>query len=61
MLLKGFYGLGKKYDEFPINQFAKIELDSMDSVRGGGGGGQATRSGTEKRCSHNLQSGQSAG
>ena len=26
-----------------------------------GGGGEATRSGTEKRCSHNLQSGQSAG
>ena len=25
-----------------------------------GGGGEATRSGTEKRCSHNLQSGQSA-
>ena len=25
------------------------------------GGGEATRSGTEKRCSHNLQSGQSAG
>ena len=28
---------------------------------GGGGGGVATRSGTKKRCSHNLQSGQSAG
>ena len=27
----------------------------------GGGGGEATRSGTEKRCSHNLQSGQFAG
>ena len=27
----------------------------------GEGGGGATRSGTEKRCSHNLQSGQSAG
>ena len=26
----------------------------------GGGGEEATRSGTEKRCSHNLQSGQSA-
>ena len=25
------------------------------------GGEEATRSGTEKRCSHNLQSGQSAG
>ena len=23
---------------------------------GGGGGGEATRPGTEKRCSHNLQS-----
>ena len=23
---------------------------------GGGGGGEETRSGTEKRCSHNLQS-----
>ena len=28
--------------------------------QGGGGGEEATRSGTEKRCSHNLQSGQSA-
>ena len=27
--------------------------------RGGGGGGE-TKSGTEKRCSHNLQSGHSA-
>ena len=25
--------------------------------KGGGGGGEETRSGTEKRCSHNLQSG----
>ena len=28
---------------------------------GGEGRGEAPRSGTEKRCSHNLQSGQSAG
>ena len=27
---------------------------------GGGGGGEETRSGTEKRCSHNLQSGHPA-
>ena len=27
---------------------------------GGGGGGGETRSGTEKRCSHNLQSGHPA-
>ena len=31
-----------------------------DYIRGGGGG-EETKSGTEKRCSHNLQSGQSAG
>ena len=29
-------------------------------VGGGGGGGEETRSGTEKRCSHNLQSGHPA-
>ena len=32
-----------------------------NSIGGGGGGEEATRSVTEKRCSHNLQSGQSAG
>ena len=31
----------------------------MVRIRGGGGGGE-TRSGTEKRCSHNLQSGHPA-
>ena len=32
---------------------------SITQGRGGGGGGE-TKSGTEKRCSHNLQSGHSA-
>ena len=29
-------------------------------TQGRGGGGEETKSGTEKRCSHNLQSGHSA-
>ena len=32
----------------------------LATIRGGGGGGGKTRSGTEKRCSHNLRSGHPA-
>ena len=37
------------------NYFGKILR--MPYQAGWGGGGEETRSGTEKRCSHNLQSG----
>ena len=46
------------------NAFARIywfaNLVIMDSITGNQGGGGETRSGTEKRCSHNLQSGHPA-
>ena len=34
----------------------RVEIDRDLRRRGGGGGGFETRPGTEKRCSHNLQS-----
>ena len=36
------------------------QLSNRHNQAGGGGGGEETRSGTEKQCSHNLQSGHPA-